>query len=81
MVWIGPGVFSNALFHTGASLVSRTYCPGVITSLVAYLPLSSTLAWLALREHLLSVPSLLALLPLVSAFHTLEVGHNVFKRW
>jgi hypothetical protein len=28
-----------------------------------------------------SVPALLAALVLARALHTLEVGHNVFKRW
>jgi hypothetical protein len=57
----GPGVLCNAFFHAGASLASRTYCPGVVTGLAVYLPLFGLLATLA--------------------FHTLEVGHNVFERW
>jgi hypothetical protein len=43
--------------------------------------LSLLLAVLALREGLVAGPSLGAALFLALAFHTLEVGHNVFKRW
>ncbi len=77
----GPGVFCNALFHAAATVRSRAYCPGVLTGLFLYLPLSFLLAGLALRDGLLSGLSLLAALCIAVAFHTLEVGHNVFKRW
>jgi hypothetical protein len=78
---LGPGVFCNALFHAAASAWSRSLCPGVITGVLLYLPLSGLLAGLALREGLLTFPALLAALVIAAAFHTLEVGHNVFDRW
>jgi hypothetical protein len=81
LFWLGPGVFCNALFHAGASVVSRTYCPGSITGLVIHLPLTVTLAVLALREQLPTSSGLIAVCVLAPAFHALEVGHNVFKRW
>jgi hypothetical protein len=31
-VVFGPGVFCNAWFHIGGTVLSRTYCPGVITA-------------------------------------------------
>jgi hypothetical protein len=37
---VGPGIFWNALFHVGATFVSRTYCPGAVTGLLLYAPLS-----------------------------------------
>jgi len=77
----GPGVFCNALFHTGASLWSRRYCPGALTGLALYLPLSALLAALAVREGLIGVPALGCALGVAAAFHVLEVGHNVFERW
>jgi hypothetical protein len=77
----GPGVLCNASFHAGATLRWRAYCPGVATGLLVYLPLSLLLAGLALREGLVSGPSLAAALAVAAAFHTVEVGHNVFKRW
>ena len=87
LVWVfiafvfGPAVFCNALFHAGASLASRAYCPGVRTGLLLYLPLSCALVALALREGLLSGRSLLVALCLAALCHAAEVGHNVFKRW
>jgi hypothetical protein len=66
---------------SGASVASRTYCPGVWTGLFVYLPLAALLIGLALRDGLLGLPAMLAALGLAAAFHTLEVGHNVFARW
>jgi len=77
----GPGVLWNACFHAGASLASRTYCPGVATGLAVYLPLSLWLGALALRDGLIAAPVLALALVVAAAFHTLEVGHNVFERW
>lgn len=77
----GPGVSWNAMFHTGAALRSRTYCPGVVTGLLVYVPLSVLLAVLAVRDGLIGGPTLAAAYALALAFHILEVGHNVFKRW
>jgi hypothetical protein len=79
--WLGPGVFWNALFHTGATAVSRSYCAGAITGVLLYIPLSTTLAWLSVRDHLLSAGAVIGLFVLAAVVHTLEVGHNVFKRW
>lgn len=78
---LGPGVFCNAFFHAGASVASRAYCPGAVTGLAVYLPLSAVLATLAVREGLIGVAALGLALGLAAAFHTLEVGHNVFGRW
>ena len=77
----GPGVFCNALFHAAAAAWTRTYCPGVVTGLLVYLPLSILLAVLVVREALITPSTLLLALLVAVAFHTLEVGHNVFKRW
>jgi hypothetical protein len=77
----GPGVICNALFHAAGTIVSRTYCAGVLSGLFVYLPLSFLLAALALREGLMTGAWLAAALVVALAFHTLEVGHNVFKRW
>ena len=80
-VAFGPGVFCNALFHIGASIRFRTYCPGALTGLLVYLPLAGILGALALHEGLMSGRSLLAALVVAPIVHTVEVGHNVFKRW
>lgn len=80
-LWFLPGVFCNAFFHAGASLLSRTYCPGVVTGLLVYLPFSLWLAALAHTEGLIGGPALALAFVVAAVFHTLEVGHNVFERW
>ena len=77
----GPGVFCNALFHAGASVRTRSVCPGVLSSAILYLPLAGWLAWLAVRDGLISPPVLLLALVIAAVGHVVEVGHTVFKRW
>jgi hypothetical protein len=36
--WLGLLMFANAIFHIVATLVHATYCPGVVTATVLYLP-------------------------------------------
>jgi hypothetical protein len=81
LFWIGPGIFWNGLFHVGATVLSRSYCAGAVTGTLLYVPLSATLALLSVRENLLSPTAVFALFVLAAGVHTLEVGHNVFKRW
>jgi hypothetical protein len=78
---IGPGMFWNGFFHLGASLISRSYCAGVFTGLILYLPLCALLARQAVREELLSPALLAAAVVVALVVHVVEVGHNVFKRW
>jgi len=76
-----PAVFFNALFHSGAALYFRAYCPGVITALLLYLPLYWFVSRLAYRERLISTRLALISFILAGGFHAAEVGHNVFKAW
>lgn len=76
-----PSVLFNAVFHVGASVLTRSYCPGMITAVVIYLPLFALITDLAYKEGLLGTGSLLATLVIAGGFHTWEVGHNVFKTW
>jgi hypothetical protein len=76
-----PGLFFNSIFHAGATLLTREYCPGVITALTIYLPLFFFVSSLAWRERLLDPKTLALSLVVAGAFHTWEVGHNVFKAW
>jgi uncharacterized protein with HXXEE motif len=80
LAW-GPGIACNAAFHLGATVMSRRYCPGVLTSLVLYAPLAVWLVTLALRDHVMSPATVTIGLAIAAVFHALEVGHNVFKRW
>jgi len=70
-----PAVLFNTLFHVGASVLARSYCPAAITAVAIYLPLFAVITTLAYRE------GLLATLVLAGVFHAWEVGHNVFKVW
>lgn len=76
-----PSVLFNTIFHVGASVLTRNYCPGMITAVVIYLPLFALITDLAYKEGLLGTGSLLATLLIAGVFHTWEVGHNVFKTW
>ena len=46
-----------------------------------YFPLSALLVVLGLREGLFTGRLVLLALAIAVTFHTVEVGHNVFKRW
>lgn len=76
-----PGLFFNTLFHVGATAVTGEYCPGLITALTIYPPLFYLLSRAAFREGLLAGLPAAASFVIASAFHTWEVGHNVFKAW
>jgi hypothetical protein len=78
---LGAAGFWNGLFHAGASIATGRFCPGAITGLVLYVPLVVLLAVLAARDGLLSSGWLIASFLVALAFHVLEVGHSVFKRW
>ena len=41
LVW---ALFGNALFHVGASIIWREYSPGLLSSVVLYIPLTAYLA-------------------------------------
>lgn len=76
-----PGLFFNTLFHAGATAITGDYCPGLITALTIYPPLFYLLSRAAFQEGLLyGLPALASFL-IAAAFHTWEVGHNVFKAW
>jgi hypothetical protein len=76
-----PGLFFNTFFHAGASLITHDYCPGVVTAVTLYLPVFFFISHLAWRESLLNAATLPLALVVAAAFHTWEVGHNVFKAW
>lgn len=77
----GPGVLFNALFHLGATIRYRQYCPGAITGMVLYLPLAIVLLALSIREAAIGPQAVVWALTVAAVFHTLEVGYSVFKRW
>jgi hypothetical protein len=76
-----PSVFFNTLFHAGATIFTREYCPGVITALILYLPVFFFVSRLAWRENLLDLRTLTAGVVIAGTLHTWEVGHNVFNAW
>ena len=76
-----PSVFWNAIFHAGATVVFRVYCPGVMTAVGVYPVLFYVVSRGAYREGLLSSGGWVAALVIAGVFHAWEVGHNVFKVW
>ncbi len=76
-----PAVLMNAFFHIGASFVTRTYCPGVLTACAIYLPLFAIVTTLAHQEHILTAATFGLSCAISAGFHFWEVGHNVFKAW
>ena len=44
-------LFSNSLFHITATIKSRRYSPGIITSVILYLPLSVWGYWFFVSTH------------------------------
>jgi hypothetical protein len=78
---LAPSACFNTLFHAGASVLTRTYCPGVVTAVLIYLPLFILLIEHVYAERLLTTFALAASLSVAGLFHTWEVGHNVFKAW
>ena len=80
-VVFGPGMFWNAWFHVGATILTRTYCPGLATGVTIYLPLSVLVVALAVRDGLYTPRFVFITFGIGAVVHTFEVGHNVFKRW
>jgi uncharacterized protein with HXXEE motif len=76
-----PAILCNAMFHIGATALTRTLCPGVVTSVLVYLPLATFIVDGALRQAALPPVILVVAAVFATAFHVIEVGHNVFKRW
>ena len=76
-----PAALFNTLFHAGGSLVTKTYCPGAVTSVGIYLPLFVLITARIHKEAVLSTAGLCIAAAIAGIFHAWEVGHNVFKRW
>jgi hypothetical protein len=74
-----PAVFFNVLFHAGAVVIFRVYCPGVITALCIYTPLFFAITYMVLRERLLTHRMALASFMVAGLVHAADVAHNVFK--
>lgn len=78
---VAPGLLFNTFFHAGASMATGSYCPGVVTATLIYLPVFGLITESVRREGLLGANALIGSLAVAGVFHFWEVGHNVFKRW
>ena len=76
-----PSMLWNTLFHAGATIVFRAYCPGLVTAVGLYPLVVYAVTSPALREGWLDLRSASAALVIAGAIHAWEVGHNVFKAW
>jgi len=66
------------VFHVGTTAVWRTRSPGVITSVVLFLPLWAHLTRLTLRERRLSGSEVAAGTVAAGALHAAVVARQVF---
>lgn len=60
IAWVGFLMLANGIFHVVATVVHGRYCPGVVTALLLYLPLSLLVMRAAAREVALSPWAVLA---------------------
>lgn len=68
----------NTLFHAGTTAAYGVYSPGLISSLVIYVPLYWYLTGLAYREHLLTGAAGLIAATMAVPAHTLDVLKTVY---
>ena len=76
-----PAMFWNVFFHAGATVLFGAYCPGLVTALCLYPPVVHVVSRRAFGEGLLNARIGTVALVIAGVFHSLEVGHNVFKAW
>jgi hypothetical protein len=71
-------IFFNTLFHLGATLFFRSYCPGLITAMSLYPVLFWYLSSLAHREGLLSLGAGFVTFVIAAVIHAFDVATSVF---
>ena len=74
-----PWFVWNSMFHVGATVRWRRYCPGVVTAVVVYMPFSIVLVASVIREHLVPGRWLVLAAGIGLVIHALEVRKNVFR--
>ena len=76
---LAAGAFLNALQHLFYTLYFRQYAPGVITSIVLYLPIVGYLTARAIEENLVPVAYVvvLVILTILSLIQTMKAGNIV----
>jgi hypothetical protein len=60
IAWVGFLMLANGVFHVVGTVVHGRYCPGVVTALLLYFPLSLLFMRAAAREVALSPWAVLA---------------------
>jgi hypothetical protein len=68
----------NTLFHAGTTVVFGAYSPGVVTSLLVFLPLWYYLTLLALEEGLLTKRGAVVATAIAVLVHAVVVAQQVF---
>jgi len=58
--WVGFLMLANGVFHLTATIVDRAYAPGVVTSVLLYLPLCALLLRAVMKEFALSPAAVVA---------------------
>ena len=79
LAWLSFLMFGNAILHVGATVVLGRYAPGVVTSLVLYLPFFFLFLRRALRQFDIGLVSA-AVVVVVGAFPMLVHGYLIVFR-
>jgi len=59
LAWLGFLMFANAIFHIVATVVHASYCPGVVTATILYLPYFAWFFLVVVRHA--RIPALVAI--------------------
>lgn len=60
VAWFGSLMFANSLFHIAGSLIDSQYVPGLVTSVLLYIPYFAWLFINAVKSKLVNVALLIA---------------------
>jgi hypothetical protein len=76
VAWLSLLMFANGIFHIVATIVHREYCPGVVTSVVLYLPYFSLVVTKILRARLINWPTVLLAI-IIGALPMMVHGYRI----
>ncbi|MEM8617647.1 MAG: HXXEE domain-containing protein [Pseudomonadota bacterium] len=74
-------VLVNAFSHIGSAVVSQAYNPGLLTSILLFIPLSVTIYVLLLRQGLTNVFEVMVSIIWAVVAHVVMVGGLIITNW
>ena len=79
VAWLSFMMLANGIFHIAATILDRQYVPGVITSVVLYLPYTALFFSLVIRSRRISL-AVMAICVLVGSIPMLLHGYLILFR-